>query len=88
MTGAQPERKETAVKLDKQTIEATLHSNRVAMFACIKHGNADRAAYFARITWHFAILLDDYMRELAAKGLVRVGWPGLEAYLPPKKETK
>ena len=45
------------VKLDKQTIEATLHSNRVAMFACIEHGNADKAAYFARITWHFAILL-------------------------------
>ena len=75
-------------KLDKQTIEATLHSNRVAMLACIEHGNADKAAYFARITWHFAILLDDYMRELATKGLIRVGWPGLEEYLAQKKEAQ
>jgi hypothetical protein len=73
------------VKLDKQTIEATLHSNQVAMLACIRHGNADRAASFAKVVWHFAILLDDRMRELAAKGLVRVGWPGLEEYLAPDR---
>jgi hypothetical protein len=76
------------MKLNKQTIEATFRSNRIAMFSCIEHGNADRAAHFARITWRFAILLDNCMRELASRGLVRKGWPGLEAYLPPEKEAE
>ena len=73
------------MKLDKQTIEATLNSNRLAMLACIRQGNADRAASFAKVVWHFAILLDERMRELAARGLVRLGWPGLEEYLPANR---
>jgi hypothetical protein len=71
-------------KFDKRTIEMTLHSNRVAMLSCIRNGNAAGAARFAKTAWHFAILLDDCMRDLASRGLVRVGWPGLEEYLPKK----